>query len=174
MPEGWGSNIDAKKFLLKQILSRVVLRCRQKSIRDVFRIRKGLSTLAPLFRILSCQRNTSRPSPPRRGDTHTVQVTPYKRSAVWCQATPVNLDQSQHPKVTTKISESHPRQGIHVCSSIGVDRSLIGVVSELIGVLSELYRSLIGVVSELYRSCIGVASELHRSYIGVASELDRS
>ena len=26
-------------------------------------------------------------SSPRRGDTHTVQVTPYKRSAVWCGAT---------------------------------------------------------------------------------------
>ena len=47
---------------------------------------------------------------------------------------PVNPDQSQHPKATTKISESHPRQGIYVCSSIGV-------LSEFIGVTSELYRS---------------------------------
>ena len=28
----------------------------------------------------------ARPYSPRRGDTHAVQVTPYKRSAVWCRS----------------------------------------------------------------------------------------
>ena len=38
---------------------------------------KGCPALSPL---------SSKNNPPRRGDTHAVQVTPYKRSAVWCQS----------------------------------------------------------------------------------------
>ena len=74
------------------------------------------------------------PSPPRKGGTHAVQVTPYKRSAAQFQACTkskigcnsnracIEFVQSCY-RVTIELPQSQSfffnRQGIHVCSSSG-------------------------------------------------------